>query len=311
MNKSVPIVALLCAASSWSSQENVAAVRSQISEDYASFAAVEEATFGKKNSVVNEELSSAYSERFARRQSKEAFRDLSNDDVELLFRAAREVTFYTSNSKYIDDMRSDLRELESRGVAKDQVRAQFFEELIQVRNFEAARQFQGSHPLLRTESIPVIQRDSNFRNDEPSALVLDQDGHTLIRRSFDLNASSRIVVVGHPFCHFTQNAIRDIATDFVLANAFKRNAIWLAPQDGRLELDAFRAWNVAHPDYKLSIVYRESEWPMLDIWGTPTFYFFRSGKLESIVQGWPEGGNRNALLAALGKVGLLTNERSH
>lgn len=44
---------------------------------------------------------------------------------------------------------------------------------------------------------------------------------------------------------------------------------------------------------------------MLDRWETPTFYFFRQGKVVAKVVGWPGRGRKPEVRSALKLVGLL------
>lgn len=138
----------------------------------------------------------------------------------------------------------------------------------------------------------------------PTELTLDLDRHELVRRSVDLHQAALIVVVGHPSCHFTQNAIRDIQADPVLGDVFRAHAIWLAPQESAFDWDQFEQWNRSHPGQELAIAFRRDEWSVIDTWNLPTFYFFKDGALRAKFFGWPEQGRRAELRSALQRIGL-------
>ena len=70
-------------------------------------------------------------------------------------------------------------------------------------------------------------------------------------------------------------------------------------------VDLVGDWNAQHPELPMAFMYARSDWPMFHAWGTPTFYFFRDGKLDQTVEGWPEEGRRDALIEAATRVGLL------
>ena len=55
----------------------------------------------------------------------------------------------------------------------------------------------------------------------------------------------------------------------------------------------------------MSLADQRADWPALDSWGTPTFYFFQRGALVSKVRGWPRAGRRAELLAGMHAIGLL------
>jgi hypothetical protein len=79
----------------------------------------------------------------------------------------------------------------------------------------------------------------------------------------------------------------------------------MAPQVSAFDWDVFEQWNREHPGQETTLAFRHDEWPMIDWWGTPTFYFFKSGTLSAKVRGWPKGGRKPELQAALRQVGLL------
>jgi hypothetical protein len=62
----------------------------------------------------------------------------------------------------------------------------------------------------------------------------------------------------------------------------------------------FQRWNHEHPAMQHTIAYRNDEWPMIDWWGTPTFYFIKDGAVIAKFVGWPKEGRRAELLTALG-----------
>lgn len=44
---------------------------------------------------------------------------------------------------------------------------------------------------------------------------------------------------------------------------------------------------------------------MIDAWATPQFYLVQNGRLVGEIKGWPENGNRDALVELLSIGGLL------
>ncbi|HTX59458.1 MAG TPA: hypothetical protein VMH02_07220, partial [Verrucomicrobiae bacterium] len=68
------------------------------------------------------------------------------------------------------------------------------------------------------------------------------------------------------------------------------------------------AWNRRHPREPMTFAYAESEWPAIDRWELPVFYFFRDGKLAAEVVGWPRGGRKPQILRALQQIGLVDTE---
>ena len=87
-----------------------------------------------------------------------------------------------------------------------------------------------------------------------------------------------------------------------------RDAHWIAPADRRLQLDVLRAWNQDHPLTQFAIAWRRDEWPQIDHWATPTFYFFARGDLVAKVSGWPDEGRHEELMAAARAAGIASVE---
>jgi len=110
--------------------------------------------------------------------------------------------------------------------------------------------------------------------------------------------------VTHPACHFSQEAFRAIEGDAGLLALFADHAQLIAPSARRFEVALFQQWNREHPGLPMRLAYDRSQWPQLEAWSTPTFYFFRDGRLQAVVDGWPKGGRKDDLLAAARKIGL-------
>ena len=87
------------------------------------------------------------------------------------------------------------------------------------------------------EVVPEL-RSNALVPGSPTELVVDPEARVLLRRSVDLQPA-QVLVVSHPECHFSQDAIRDIEADPVLREAFV-NAKWLGPQHNNLKFDAFQ-----------------------------------------------------------------------
>ncbi len=139
----------------------------------------------------------------------------------------------------------------------------------------------------------------------PSALVLSEDGLSASQRPIRLSGSVDIVVIGHPLCHFSRDAVAAIDADPHLKAAFASHSRWLMPQDGRMRPRGVAAWNAAHPLARMEYIYRQSDWAAIDTWSTPTFYFFRNGRQVGKLVGWaPDGEGERALRKELEKLGL-------
>jgi hypothetical protein len=191
----------------------------------------------------------------------------------------------------------DLGELERRGVAAPAWVKKVHAALVRRRDFDAANAFRARHPAAKLTAMPPVgeERDDGHG---PSVLALSEDGSTLIHRTVALDPVAQVVVVAG--CHFSQDAAHAIENDPLLRAAFSRHVLWIMPADWNPADPALVRWNRAHPIAAMSTVYREREWPMIDTWAMPTFYFLRNGQVQSKVVGWQP----SAILSGFRELGL-------
>jgi hypothetical protein len=249
-------------------------------------------------------MGALYDEFFASARLDQRLDRIGDRDLDLLYRAASLAEYDTVNAKYIRDMQAYLDALQERKLASEGDVVQMYRALVSTRRLTEASELARRHPLPEMKAFPAWHDASGLAAGLPTELALDLDRHELLRRSVDLHQAAQIVVVGHPGCHFTQNAMRDIQADPLLGGIFRSHARWLAPQESVFDWDAFEQWNRSHPEQELAVAFRREEWPMIDTWNLPTFYFFKDGALQTKFFGWPEKGRRSELLAALQQIGL-------
>lgn len=175
------------------------------------------------------------------------------------------------------------------------------------------RRAQRRHPEVRLPPVP------DLRDGEPS-LVAGQPilwrpapgasdaAPVLERHSADVRRDAQVIVVANPFCHFAQAAVAALDGDRELGPLLAARSTWLTPQDGFFAVDDAVAWNRAHPRLPIAFSARREDWPFVDDWSSPTFYFLRQGKLVAKVTGWPTRGpavgRRDEVRAALHQLGL-------
>lgn len=273
--------------------------------------------------AINVLVSRTYSRLFSSFQTHNFVAKSNDTDLSLLFRAASEVQFYTSSPRYVSDMSMDLAELDKRGIASEPEYYDMYEAYIGSRMFSQARELAISHQapaieryhtahgdvIIRQAMAPVpTYRDlSDDGRTGPTQITLSVDGKELVRRDIDVNVPAQIVVVISPLCHFVQGGISDIDHSRTLGPVFERNAIWLIPPSGTPDFKTIAEWNSAHPREVMNLAFDEQEWPSIDRWETPVFYFFKQKKMIAEVIGWPRspGGNTTKVRAALERIGLL------
>lgn len=211
--------------------------------------------------------------------------NLPNEDVEALFAASQTLTFYTSDAAATRQMRRALNELEHRHLATAKKRRTMLDAYVAARLLDEARAFADALPDQR-DKLPAF-RDSASTSPAPKLWRLSADGKTLTRHDHPLAETSELIVVSSPDCHFSQNAVADIATDPALAALMRAKSKWIIGQQRIADFAHVAAWNSDHPDAAMEIIYDNAQWPALSTWATPGFFFFRNGRLVYSFDGWP------------------------
>jgi len=230
---------------------------------------------------------------------------LDDDDLDTLYRAAQLAVFYTHDQGHVLDMVSFLNGLQERGLASKNHYVQMYEAFIGARMLTEAQALARQHPMPELEVLPELHEAAGVVPGHPTEWVVNPSERELLRRNVDLHQSAQVVIVSHPLCHFSKAAMRDIQADPVLSEVLRAHATWLAPQDNHINFDVVQKWNQGHPGQEIALAFRRDDWPMIDSWATPTFYFLKNGEVTAKVEGWPKEGHRSELLAALRGVGLL------
>lgn len=246
----------------------------------------------------------SYERLFGSRLRKASLNGLSSGDLDLILRAAETAGTYAPEERYARDMTAILEELSRRGDARKVHYLATYRMLVAVRDLAGARRVAADYPAGKFEALPAVRIDPAAAHG-PGVWVPGDDPQEVVQRRVDVAAGPRIVVVSHPSCHFSRNAMSAIAADDVLGPVFRSHAMWIAPQSGMLNLPVLQRWNREHRDFEVALAVRQTEWPFVDYWNTPTFYFLKDGAVVQKVIGWPKEGRREELLAAARKAGML------
>ena len=259
----------------------------------ARFDAIEKAAFAPEARAA---VSAEYRRAFAPSQTRSTLRRFSDGDVALWFRAAQHRVEVDPDAD-LHDLTLDLAELERRGVAAPAWIAGTYQMFLVRRDIADARTFRANHPDAGLPAPPQIRDESNGKG--PTVLAQRDDG-TLVRRTVTLDPHAQVVVIAG--CHFSKDAAEAIETDPVLRPLFSRNTAWITPAGENPADPDLARWNRDHPLAALRTAYRESEWPAIDTWNMPTFYFLRDSRVVAKVVGWQ--GRRDAVLAGYRALGL-------
>lgn len=221
-----------------------------------------------------------------------------------LFDAANTAAFYSFYPVAVRDMRSIADELRGRNELSDRQAKQVFEALFSARLVPEARRWRQKYAIFFPQPMPEFVDPPGRKKNLPTEWVVEEARNVVERRAVDISSGSSVIVAAHPLCHFSQNAIAQIMADPILRKRLEGHVKWLVPQHRNYDLQLVRDWNRDHPAAPMSFAYKFSEWPQMDAWDTPTFYFFRDGHLVAKVAGWPDGGNMEKLYKASARAGL-------
>ncbi|WP_374603131.1 hypothetical protein [Arenimonas sp.] len=268
------------------------------------FMELEEATFGRLSSTERAAKMAAGFDRDFGDLRESDLADLELPELQAYYRAANLAQFHAHRDQDLEAMEAALAELARRKQASPEDLQDMFGAYMAVRAFDEAGRLATTHKLQAPEPVPevVSQLPAGFAGASLLKPMASEDG--VARLPFAPTTDAYIVAVSHPLCRPSQRAMAAIEADAGLMRIFRGNAHWVAPADRRLQLDVLRTWNAAHPLTQFSLAWRRDEWPQIDHWATPTFYFFAGGELVAKVSGWPEEGRREELVAAARKAGL-------
>ncbi len=153
------------------------------------------------------------------------------------------------------------------------------------RDAEFAALLTAKHQLNR--DIPPALSNKAARN------ILKNHNGVRSWHSFEFPQGGHIIVIANEFCAFSKAFHRFLQSEPKLNQSIAEQITWLSPVDLQLESGVL-----------IHDVYSHSEWPEIDLWETPTIYFFASGKLVSKIIGWPQAGQRDKFIAQAAQIGI-------
>lgn len=228
----------------------------------------------------------------------------SDSELEARFQAANRVVFYAHEPRHAALLARTADMLETRLLLTDEHRRDVYRSWVVTRGFEQANALARVHPALQLPVLPPVPAAGDLAAGQVAVWQPADTAETLSAQIVDRDAPRRVVVLSHPRCGFSQRAIAAIEADPALS-ARLRDALWLAPPSGSLDLADIQAWNRAHPDARLSYAVAMRDWPPFDSWATPVFYFMREGRVVATVTGWPKEGRARELHQAFAQMDAL------
>jgi hypothetical protein len=229
----------------------------------------------------------------------------SKKDLELLFDANQEVAFISKLPRYALNMELIFTELKKQKLNTASQADSLFSIHIRMREFDKANKLITDGLVLKDKSLPNFKPAVDLQINQPSEWIISQHERLLVQRAVKFNETWQMIVVSHPNCHFSRNAMLDILANDAIKMRIKGRSKWITPQDANLNFDLFQRWNSMYPDAEISVVHRRKDWPLKNFSSTPIFYFLVNGKVVSSFSGWPKEGNYKQLTLALDELDKL------
>ena len=272
---------------------------------YSEFDAVIRSTREVSQHTRARQIADTYDQQFSQNSRLTPLNSLPSSDVVALFRAASDAAAITKRPSDAKDMAIYLAELEARGLANMTKIHDTYGALLETRSFRAASEFYRLRSPAGWGEMVSLSPTSHRSTTGYDLLVIPEHGAELGFSSLDLHKVSQVVVIAHPGCGYTRRAATDIEQDQTMRALFSKHSTWLSAGSRFIGLSDFRTWNREHPDLRMSIAYAPLQWADVDFWDSPTFLFYKEGRLVQRVVGWPTGGRLGELEAAARKASLL------
>jgi hypothetical protein len=241
--------------------------------------------------------------RLVPHHDSDALRRESDARLKELLDAAWFVAAFSLEPRHIARVEAAFEELARRRIAAPGQSTKLLEILVGARLLEKAHAFASRYSPDRIGAIPTII-DHAASTAIQTLLDLSDPTGTLHRRQFTMQPV-QLIVVAHPGCGFTRAAARALAGDPRLADLIEAHATWIVPPSLESDFEPIRSWNRDNPDRQMRLVYRRSEWPMIDLGGVPQFYFLKEGVVVHHVRGWRDNGQLAQIAEGFERLGIM------
>lgn len=269
-----------------------------IKERFDDFYNVEASTQEMVDTERAQLIAKNYELQFSGRNNTKNLNKIDDNDLKLLFYAADITSFYTFDPKFIEKMEYYFSELLRRKIAPIKYYYDIYASLVANREFSKAERFARRYPKIKFHSLPKVVDRFNGEKSEHTGLFFSEGERILARKVVPIEKGPKIIMIAHPSCHYSKNAMEAIRSNKKMKIIFNRYATILAPADREVDFSIFRVWNKSNPDMAMALAYKRHEWSMFDSWETPTFYFMKDGLVIDKIIGWPDDSKVNDLLEA-------------
>jgi hypothetical protein len=262
------------------------------------FQAVQREVFRRPSIEQEPIVRAAFRRHLANAYEADELARASEAELALLLHAADAMGFYSQAPQELELVRRVLQRMEQRGTATNEERAILFRGLVELRRFGDASQFRALHPSLEVDSIPRIIDGMDSTNG-PVVYEVAADEFALIKQRRSLGKGIHLIVIAHPLCSYSRDAMQTLAADPTFATILQSHTTWVAPISRWLYFNELQAWNRENPAVQVVLAERREDWPFMRNWSTPVFYVMKDGVWIGSLEGWPDAESRRPQLLAL------------
>jgi len=221
-----------------------------------------------------------------------------------LFSFLLHVNFYFPDSYLLETMIAIVKHMESKGKFIDNMLVSIHEAIVRSRKITEARALEATYPYITfSKTFPMISSEINLR----SYLYLDTTNKQLIKKGFKFPSTGYVVVISSPLCSPSKRFTTwlNLKKNSTFKEVFTNNAIFLTPTDSTLYIDALSTLNKSIAPIQMHYSIDRNEWPEIQLWDTPTFYFYHNGVLKSQLVGWKSNEVSKQLMEHLNNIELF------
>ncbi len=224
---------------------------------------------------------------------------LPTGDLRQLSEATQFMASLDGNRHYREIYRSTVDELIRRDEIEDADLHRLHNNLVDWRDFAAARTVRHKHSTIAFNVPPEVVSDGHAKaSTKHWVYQIDVTRHRITETPLRFPGGRHLVALIHPGCPHSRRAITALSDDVELRAAIAGKVTWLSSPDSIRHLSHFQEWNRENPDFQIVIPVDPWDWDFIDVWGFPIFLVLENGRVVEQLQGWPaDNGTRDRLVA--------------
>lgn len=226
---------------------------------------------------------------------------LNKEELKDIVYVFETISYYTHSTQIVEQYLIYFNILQSKHWSEKSDYTSMYGTLVQRRMFTEAKVFYTKYAQFGLSNLPQILKDNQINEGVTFYTSHNEKKNTLIEKKYIFPKGKSIIIIAHPLCHFCQRAVAEIAKNKRLSQILAKRSFGIVPVDRNFNSELLYNWNKKHPNFQLNYIQNSNDFPMLDFWGTPTFYFLDNNKVIDKLVGWPKEGRIQELKVLIQK----------